>query len=369
MKKLSFVLMLAVLSTSLVFAAGGRDRVREFRADAFWYSFADTFLASVRADMTAEFARAGVSVMHHDANNSQPTLVEQIRTAVIRGTDVLIVNIVTTGSEDAAMTIVNIARDANVPLLWFNREVSDAVVNSFPNSVFVGTDADEAGVMQGQAIANFLLRPANWTGNRSNFDLDGDGFINYIMLRGEHGNAEAFGRTLYSVREANRLLAPRGLTLRPSPANVNHSPMYPADGISNYFLYANWSAAIANDLMNTALAAHSLTSGAIELIIANNDDAGLGAISALNAHGFNTGAAGAGYIPVFGVDATAAAQEAIRAGRMTGTILQDGAEMARTILYLAQNIEQGRHMNHGIGTRFNVDAGVYKIRVPHAIFE
>ncbi|MCL2557600.1 MAG: galactose ABC transporter substrate-binding protein [Treponema sp.] len=366
MKKIAFVLAIAMISATAAFAGGGGER--GFRADAFWYSFADTFLASVRADMTAEFARANLALQHHDANNSQTVLVDQIRTAITRGTSVLIVNIVTTGSEDAAMTIVNMARDANVPLLWFNREVSNAVVNSYPNSVFVGTDADEAGVMQGQAIADFLLRADNWTGARSNFDLNGDGVINYIMLRGEHGNAEAFGRTLHSVTTANRLLAARGLRLAPSPANVNHSPMYADDGISNFFLYANWSAAIANDLMNTALAAHSLTSGAIELIVANNDDAALGAISALNGHGFNTGAAGAGYIPVFGVDATAAAQEAIRAGRMTGTILQDGTEMARTVLFLARNIAEGRPMNDGIAARFNVDSGVAKIRVPHAIF-
>jgi len=34
----------------------------------------------------------------------------------------------------------------------------------------------------------------------------------------------------------------------------------------------------------------------------------------MNEEGFNTGADGAGYIPVFGVDATAVAVEAINAG-------------------------------------------------------
>jgi len=367
MKRLAFALALAAICAAAAFAGGGRgDRAREFRADAFWYSFADTFLASVRNDMTAEFGRAGLALQHHDANNSQATLVQQIQTAVTRGTSLLIVNIVTTGSEDAAMAIVTIARNANVPLLWFNREVSDSVVNALPGSVFVGTDAAEAGVMQGQAIANFLLRPENWAGARSSFDLTGDGRINYVMLRGEHGNAEAFLRTYHSVREANRIMGGR-LTLVPSPAN-SVSAMYADDGISNYFLYANWSAAEATNLMNTALVAHSLTSGAIELVIGNNDDAALGAISAMNAVGFNTGAPGAGKIPVFGVDATAAAQEAIRAGRMTGTILQDGAEMARTIAFLAGNVAGGQPMMTNAG-HFNVDAGAAKIRVPHAIFD
>jgi ABC-type sugar transport system substrate-binding protein len=187
------------------------------------------------------------------------------------------------------------------------------------------------------------------------------------MLRGEHGNAEAFGRTFYSVSTANRLLQPRGLRLAPSPANETGT-QYPNDGISNYFLYANWSAAIAGNLMRTALTAHSLTSGAIELITANNDDAAIGALEALREQGHNTGAPGSPYIPTFGVDATAVAQEAIRGGRMTGTILQDGDAMAAVVLELANNVAQGRHVFANTA-RHNVDAGVNKIRVPHAIFD
>jgi methyl-galactoside transport system substrate-binding protein len=364
-KAIVIVLMLTLLSTA-AFAGGGGQRDTAFRVDVFWYSFADTFLASVRNAMTEDFQRAGITFQHHDCNNSQATQAQMVQTAINRGTSVLIVNIVTTGSEDAAMNIVNMARRANIPLIWFNREVSNEVIRAYPNSIFVGTDADEAGIMQGEGIANFLLRPANWTGNRSNFDLNGDGRINYIMLRGEHGNAEAFGRTLYSVQEANRILGGR-LTLAPSPANAT-STMYPNDGISNFFLYANWSAAEAANLMRTALTAHSLTTGAIELIIANNDDAALGAIEAMNEQGFNTGRPGAGKIPVFGVDATAVAVEAIRAGRMTGTVLQDAEGMARAVVELSGNIARGLPLLHDID-RFNMDRGVAKIRIPYAIVE
>jgi len=120
--------------------------------------------------------------------------------------------------------------------------------------------------------------------------------------------------------------------------------------------------------MRTALSAHSLTNGAIELIIANNDDASLGAIEAMNENGFNTGRAGAGYIPVFGVDATTVAQEAIRGGRMTGTVLQDAVGMARTILALAQNVANGQPVFSNTAS-YNVDRGVRKIRVPYAIVQ
>ena len=228
----AIVLVLALCC--LLGAVSCKRGTQEFRVDVFWYTFADTFLANVRTAMTAELQMAEIQFQHHDSTNSQSKQTEMIQTAINRGTSVLIVNIVTTGSEDAAMNIVNMARKADIPLIWFNREVSNAIVDAYPNSIFVGTDADEAGVIQGEAIANFLLRPENWTGEISNFDLDNDGRINYIMFRGEHGNAEAFGRTLYSVQEANRLLANR-LTLTPSPANIT-STMYPDDGVSNFFL-------------------------------------------------------------------------------------------------------------------------------------
>ena len=368
MKKIIvFTLMLAVLG-GMVFATGaGQSGSSGTKVDVFWYTFGDTYLASVRNSMNDQLrSLPGLNVTHHDSENNQAVQTQKIETAITQGTNLLVVNIVTTGSEEAAMNIVNLARRANLPIIFFNREVSNAVINAYDRACFVGTDADEAGYMEGQAIANFLLKPENWNGNRSIYDLNGDNQISYIMFRGEHGNAEAFGRTKYSVEEANRLLSGR-LRLTPSPANQT-STQYDNDGISNYFLYGNWSAAEAANLMRTALSAHSLTSGAIELIIANNDDQAIGAIEAMNENGFNTGRAGSGYIPVFGVDATTVAVEAIRAGRMTGTVLQDAVGMARTILALAQNVANGQDVFANTSS-YNVDRGVKKIRVPYAIVE
>ncbi|MCL2065883.1 MAG: galactose ABC transporter substrate-binding protein [Treponema sp.] len=370
MKKIAGLMLILLLAGVIFTFSGCRKQSGESSAasvDVFWYSFADTYLASVRNSMDEQVrTMSNLRVTHHDSQERQDLQAQMVQTAITQGTKLLVVNIVTTGSEDAAMNIVDMAKNANVPIIFFNREVSDAVINSYDNACFVGTDADEAGYMQGQAVANFLLKDENWNGSRSTYDLDGDGVIRYIMFRGEHGNAEAFGRTKFSVTEANRLLGGR-LTLAPSAANET-STQYENDGISNFFLYGNWSAANAANLMRTALAAHSLTNGSIELIMANNDDQAIGAIEAMNEQGFNTGRAGTGYIPVFGVDATAVAVEAIRAGRMTGTVLQDAVAMGRTILELAQNVAGGRNVFSNT-SGYNVDRGVDKIRVPYAIVE
>ena len=365
MKRVLMILLILLLAGSLF--VGCKKQASGTRVDVFWYDFGDTFLTSVRNAMIEQAKTSPqLNVTHHDSENNQSVQTDKIRTAITQGTKLLVVNIVTTGSEDAAMAVINMAKDAKLPIIFFNREVSNSVINSYNNAAFVGTDADEAGYMQGEAIAKFLLRAENWTGDKSNYDLNNNKEINYIMFRGEHGNAEAFGRTKYSVQEANKQLAGK-LKLVPSPANET-STQYENDGISNFFLYGNWSAANASNLMRTALAAHSLENGSIELIIANNDDQAIGAIEAMNEGGFNTGRAGSKYIPVFGVDATAVAQEAIRGGRMTGTILQSAEGMAETVFALAQNVSNGQHVFANT-SKYNIDPGVAKIRVPYAIVE
>jgi len=87
----------------------------------------------------------------------------------------------------------------------------------------------------------------------------------------------------------------------------------------------------------------------------------------MNEKGYNTGEEGCGYIPVFGVDATVVAQDAIRNGKMTGTVKQDAVGMAATVLFLAKNIQAGEGLMAGTDV-LNVDADVAKVRVPYAIF-
>ena len=333
-----------------------------FKIDVFWYDYRDSDLATVRSAMEAALAVSGggITATMYDCEDEPLVQMQSVEAAIAQGSDLLVVNIVAIGSEEVAMSIVNLAREADIPILFFNREITDAVVNSYDKCVFVGTDADEGGIKQGQAVAEFLLSGDNL----SIYDLDGDGEIKYIMFRGEHGGILSFGRTLFSVKNANELLVGKA-KLVPSHANetVNH---YSDDGISNYFLYGNWSASTATDLMRTAITSYSLTDGSIELILANNDDMAIGAIGALKEVGFNTGVHGAGFIPVFGIDATAAAREAIANGKMTATVMQDADDMAKCIVELINNVVDGRGIKDNLGS-YIVDRDAAKIRVPDQI--
>ncbi|MEG1632585.1 MAG: galactose ABC transporter substrate-binding protein [Oscillospiraceae bacterium] len=326
----------------------------------FFYDYSDTYIGYVRADLEGLLKDNAVTYTFYDGASDQAKQFTQVETALTQGSNLLVVNIVTTGSDEAAQNIVDAAKEKDVPIIFFNREVSDEVINGYEKCCFVGTDADEAGYMQGEMIANFLQADDNMT----KYDLNADGQISYIMFRGELGNAEAFGRTLYSVTKANELLGKTVLV--PSAANQNDSTQ-PADGISPFYLYGNWSASTAKNLMDTALTTYTLDSGDIEMIIANNDDQALGAIESMNEKGYNTGDAAAPYIPVFGVDATPVAQDAIANAKMTGSIMQDHMGMAKGIYFFITNVGAGETLFSGT-EGFNVDEGVSKVRIPYAIY-
>ena len=116
--------------------------------------------------------------------------------------------------------------------------------------------------------------------------------------------------------------------------------------------------------MTTALASHNAANGnMIELVICNNDSMAEGAISALNAAGYNKGTGAA--IPVFGVDATEAAKALVKDGKMAGTVMQDADGMAAALLLLSQNaLKADAGLMDGT-EELSVDEDVNKIRIAY----
>ena len=165
-----------------------------------YYTYGDTYIASVRTALDAKLDELGVKYQDYDANNNQTTQNEQIDTAIQTGANVLIVNIVTSGSVDASSQIVEKAKAADIPVIFFNRAVEGdedegKVLGSYDKCAFVGTDAPEAGHMQGQMIGQYLVD------NYDAVDLNGDGKISYAMFMGQLGNVEAIYRTQYGVED------------------------------------------------------------------------------------------------------------------------------------------------------------------------
>ena len=353
MKK--FIALVLVLTMALSLAAcgsSGNSGKNDGEVAVFWYTFGDTYLSSVRAALNSALTNAGVKYQDYDANGSQTTQTEQIQTAITKGASVLVVNIVDASSDDATQAIVDMAKNANTPLVFFNRSVSEEIVSAYDKAAYVGTDYTQAGHMQGEMIGNYLIA------NYDALDLNGDGVISYVMFKGQEGNAEADARTQYGVEDADAVLTAAG---KPQLS------FYDANNTSKYLVDQNgaWSAAQGQDYMQTILAQYSeANNNMIELVIANNDDMALGAIAALQAAGYNNGTGKT--IPVFGVDATDAAKEKIADGSMTGTIKQDAVGMAEAISTITQNLAAGKATFDGIDSA-NV-VGTWRVNIPYSSY-
>ena len=327
----------------------------------FYYTYSDTYIASVRTALDAALDAAGISYQDYDSNNNQTTQNEQIDTAIAQGANVLVVNIVTSGSVDASQAIVDKASAAGIPVIFFNRAVEgdeDAgkVLGSYDKCAFVGTDAPEAGHMQGKMSGDYLVA------NYDAVDLNGDGVIQYAMFMGQLGNAEAIARTQFGVEDANAVLTAAG---KPELEyfDASNSDKYQVDQDGA------WSATAANAYMVTNLSQYNEANGnMIELVICNNDGMAEGAITALNDAGYNLGTADCVTIPVFGVDATAAAVQLISDGKMTGTIKQDAEGMANGIAHLVGNAAAGKEVMADTDSYVIDETVSNKIYIPYATY-
>lgn len=352
MKKFIAMVLVLAMALTLVACGGSGSSKKDGEVAVFWYTFGDTYLSSVRAALNTALTSAGVKYQDYDANGSQTTQTEQIQTAITKGASVLVVNIVDASSDDATQAIVDMAKNANTPLVFFNRSVSEEIVSAYDKAAYVGTDYTQAGHMQGKMIGDYLVA------NYDTIDLNGDGVISYVMFKGQEGNMEADARTQYGVEDADAVLTAAG-----KPA----LSFYDANNASKYLVDQNgaWSAAQGQDYMQTILAQYSeANSNMVELVIANNDDMALGAIAALQAAGYNNGTGKT--IPVFGVDATDAAKEKIADKSMTGTIKQDAVGMAEAISTITQNLASGKATFDGIDSA-NV-VGTWRVNIPYSSY-
>ena len=354
MKRRIVCLLLTVILVLPMLASCSRTDAADVHV--FYYTYSDPYISTVRSALDRALDGAGIRYQDHDSNNSQTTQTEQVQTAITKGAKLLVVNIVTTGSDDAASGIITLAKNAGIPVIFFNREVSDSIVSSYDKCAFIGTDAAEAGKLQGDMIGDYVVS------NYEKLDLNGDGKISYVMFMGEKGNNEAIYRTQYSVENANRKL---------SAAGKSELVFYDPANSDKYLLDRDgkWSASAANDYMTTLLSSYNTANkNMVELIICNNDGMAEGAISALAAAGYNTGSADAVTVPVFGVDATSAAKELIAAGKMAGTIKQDADGMAQAILKTVKNgLDSSKEILDGMSD-YNIDENVRKVRIAYAVY-
>ena len=334
-KKIMALLLVLAMATTMLAACGGGQGAGgnaggEIKASVFWYEESDVYLSTVRTALNKELEAAGIKYDNQFAGNDQAKQIDQIKTAIAGGTNLLIVNIVTSGAPDTAQDIIDAAGD--IPVIFFNRAIgtdgSDVtVLNNNASACFIGTDAPEAGHMQGKMIGDYLVA------NFDTVDINGDGKISYAMMKGQEGNVEAEFRTQFGVEDANAVLKAAGKA-ELVYFDPNNKDCYQVDQDGA------WSAKAGKEYMDTNFVTYNEANGnMIELVICNNDGMAEGVVASLQDKGYNK--AGAHVVPVFGVDATDNAVALIGEGAMTGTVKQDAEGMAAAICQTAKAIAAG----------------------------
>ena len=307
-------------------AAGGDTKV-----SVFWYDEADVYLSTVRAELNKALEAAGVAYDNQYAGKDQAKQLEQIRTAIAGGTNLLVVNVVNSGDPGVAQSVIDAA--GKIPVIFFNRAIGTdgtdvTLLQANATACFIGTDAPEAGHMQGKMVGDYVLA------NFDTLDLNKDGKISYALMKGEEGNAEAIARTQFGVEDADAVLTAAGKSaLEYFDTAASQKWQTDPEGA--------WSAKAAKDYMDTNLVTYNeANNNMIELVICNNDGMAEGVVASLQQAGYNK--EGAHTVPVFGVDATDAAKTLIGEGAMIGTVKQDNVGMAAAICETVKAIAGGK---------------------------
>lgn len=298
MKKLVSVILALALVLSLASASALTVGVSVRKYD-------DTFLTEMRNHIAVKAEEIGVEIDVTDSKADQTTQNNNIDLYLTKGYEALAVNM---QERSAADVVIQKANLDNVPVVFFNTEPFAEALALSEKVYYVGAKAEESGTMQGVALA------AYWDAHPE-ADLNGDGVIQYVMITGEPGHQDAELRTEYSIK----YLTDNGYKVECLAQDT-----------------AMWDRVKGQDKMATFLAAHP---DKIEAVFANNDDMALGAIEALKAQGYF--GEGGKYVPVMGVDATAVGKDAIKAGEMLATSLNDAKNQAYATIELAALLGKG----------------------------
>lgn len=288
------------------------------------YKFDDNFMSFVRRAIESA-AGDKAELILNDSQNDQAKQNEQVDLMISKGVQALAINLV---DPQAAPTIVQKAKDANIPVVFFNKEPDASVLQGYDKAWYVGTTSSESGVIQGEMIANI------WQSNPK-LDKNGDGIMQYVLLKGEPGHPDAEARTKYSVETA----VAKGVKVEQLELQTGM-----------------WDSVKGKELMDAWLAKHG---DKIEFVITNNDAMALGAIQSLKANGYF---AGDKYMPVVGVDAIPDALAQIKEGTLAGTVLNDAKNQGLATFELSNNVALGKDPLDGTSWKFDENKAV---RVPY----
>lgn len=270
------------------------------------YDGTDTFMASLRLHLET-YAQGKARLTVYDSRNDQNLQNDQVEGMLEAGVDVLIINPV---DRLAAGYLIEKARKRQTPVLFVNKEPLLEDLLLYEHAFYVGADGAQSGRLSGEILAEYFLA-------HPEADKNGDGTVQYVLIKGEPGHQDAELRTQNALKPLQE-------------AGFRVEKLQEDTGM--------WRRQLGQEKMAGFLLAWG---DQIECVIANNDEMALGAINALKAAGYFSGGR---FMPVVGVDAISQAIEALRQGSLLGTVFNDGEQQAMAAVDLAILLAKGEEI-------------------------
>ncbi len=324
MKKKVMALMLAAAMSSLMIGCGssnggtqeasgteGGQTQEKVRVGASWTNFTDTFIGNARNSLVNMVdAYDEFELTDCDNANDASTQASNLNNMYTQGIDILVLNNVLSGSE---LEFSEQARDEGASIIFANCNApDDSVFEAVPTAYFIASASAQSGTIMGEAFVDY------WEAHPE-ADRNGNGIVDYVMLLGYQGHYDTEVRSEYSVQ-----------AVIDAGYEVN---CVGGEQICEY------NRAKAQESVAALLANFS---DDIDVIFACNDDMALGAIEALKASGFFSSEDT--YLPVCGVDGTAAGCEAISEGTMLVTSLNNPVALSKGIYKMMELITAGEEI-------------------------
>ena len=193
------VLLSATIGSAVLVLSGcsGKSDQTEktLRVGVITYTQDDPFINGLTDELKAQLKamenkERRIIVSTKSGNDDQQEQNEKVEEMIDAGCDVLCINLV---DRTAPSRIIRMARNEDIPVIFFNREPVREDLMQWEKLYYVGCDAEQSGIMQGEIAEEYIK-------SHPEVDKNQDGKIQYVLLEGEAGHQDAISRTEYSVK-------------------------------------------------------------------------------------------------------------------------------------------------------------------------
>jgi ribose transport system substrate-binding protein len=255
-------------------AGGSGAASSKARIGAVLPTFSHPFFLAQKRGLEEKAKELGLEIDVRDGQDDDVKETSQVETLINLGCNALII---CPRDEDALVPAVEAANRAGVPVIALNRRINGGNVLAY-----VGADDAEGGIIQGQALAESL----------------GPKGGKIIYLEGTEGSSP-------QRKRSEGLMA----VLKKHPQIVIADRRFAA-------FQEDKAKAVMTDLVRR------FSPGEIRAVVAQSDEMAVPAAEVVQAEGWKD-------VLIFGFDGSRTAFEAVRAGRLRATILQDPLEQGK----------------------------------------